>query len=250
MPRKNEKKNGESNGGNGEGAWELFEELLRSKQARVIYVYGPPGVGKTYSAYKTGRIRKGVYCVTVTEDSPSAELRGHYIPKDGTMEWVDGPFTSAMRSGGRLVINEITHASPETMTLLHPVLEGEGTSRITLPTNETVAAGAGFHTVLTDNLPPEELPEALRDRIECVVEITQPHPNALAKLGDLAEPCRRTVNLEEGRRIGLRSWLAVSKLRRSLGLRKALRAVLGEERAQTVWEDLSLGDLLEEGEEA
>src|SRR5574339_225733 len=94
--------------------WELIEKLLESESVRSLYLYGPPGVGKTYSAYHKGRLNNGLYAVTLTEETPAAELRGHFIPKGGEMIWHDGPFVKALKQGARLVVNEVTHASADT----------------------------------------------------------------------------------------------------------------------------------------
>ena len=98
--------------------WKLVERVLAADSIRTLYLYGPPGIGKTYCAYTKGRLDNGVYAVTLTEDTPAAELRGHYMPKGNEMLWHDGPFTLAMREGSGLVINEISYATPEVLALL------------------------------------------------------------------------------------------------------------------------------------
>jgi len=223
--------------------WQLVEAVLSLDLVRVVYLFGPPGIGKTYSAFTMGRVNDGVYAITLTEDTPAAELRGHFVPEGGNLVWHDGPFTKAMREGARLVVNELTHANPEVHALLHPVLESTETARLTLPTSETVVPADGFHVVATDNHPPEELPPALADRFDCVVEVDQPHPDALARLSpNLREAARRSFALETERRVGLRAWLALDRLQGQLGLETACRAVFGPQRGAQIYDALSLRD--------
>jgi MoxR-like ATPase len=223
--------------------WDVVERVLASQVINHLYMWGKPGIGKTWTAYHKGRIEQGVYAVTCTPETPASELRGHYLPgPDGHFVWHDGPVVRAMREGARLVINEIGHASDDVLALMHPVLEHMETARITLPTNETVAPAAGFHVVLTDNAAPDELPPALRDRFDAVLRIDEPHPEALARL---SEPLRRVAErgfaLEEDRYVSLRGWLVLDALRHELGLELASAVVFGAERGAQIHDAVVLG---------
>jgi len=221
--------------------WDFVELLLSLRSVRSLYLWGPPGVGKTYAAYTFGLDDRPLCPITLTEDTPSAELRGHYLALGREMVWHDGPVTEAMRRGGRLVVNEVTHGTSDCFSLLHPVLENPDTACKTLPNNELVRPAAGFQCICTDNLPPEDLPPALRDRFDAVLEIKEPHPRALERLEPrLREAARRTVGLEADRRISLRGWLAVQKLVPDLGLKLACVAVFGSARGPQVHDAILL----------
>lgn len=225
--------------------WHLISSVLESPVVRVIYLWGPPGVGKTYSAYKYGkdRLSNGVYSITLTEDTPAAELRGHYIPEGSTMRWHDGPLIKAMREGARLVLNEISHASPEALSFMHPILEGKDTAQVTLPTGETVRPTDGFHVIATDNMPPRELPFALKDRFEAQFVITSPHPDALEKLPKgWRKHCQVSCGLEDSdRRVSLRGWFAIRNLVDSgMQLSDACKIVLGEKQGQLLNDSIAL----------
>jgi MoxR-like ATPase len=221
--------------------WKLVEEVLRSPGVRTAYLHGPPGIGKTYCAFHCGRIDAGVFAVTLTEETPASELRGHYVPKGRELVWQDGPFVAAMRSGARLVVNELTHGSPDAFSFLLPILESIETAQLTLPTNETVRPAPGFHVVATDNAPPDELPFALQDRFDCILDISEPHPAALERLrAPLRRIATRSFALEPERRISLRGWLALQRLEGEMGLGEACSAVFGIERGAQVHDAIVL----------
>lgn len=222
-------------------AWALVIRALASVAIHRIYLFGPPGVGKTWCAYHHGRIGKGVYAVTLTPDTPASELRGSYMPRGNEFVWVDGPVIRAMREGARLVVNELLHAGDDVFSFLHPILEQPATARLTLPTGETVSPAPGFNVVATDNAPPETLPPALRDRFDAVIEIREPHPDALAQLSPpLREVARRGFALEDDRRVSLRGWLALDALQEEFGLEDACLIVFGAERGSQIFDAIVL----------
>lgn len=197
--------------------WALYKMAMKNPQVRATYVWGQPGIGKTYTAYRELRNGEKVYAITLTEETPAAELRGHFIPKGGEMEWHDGPFVRAMKEGARLVINEITHGSPDVWSILYPVLESKETAQLTLPTGELVIPHDDFHVICTDNSPPEELPQALKDRFDAIIKIDMPHDSAFEALPvEIRGAARKVMNagLKSGKlpEVGLRSWFTVSKL--------------------------------------
>lgn len=199
----------------------------------ISYLYGAPGIGKTYTAMREGVGQSGVYSVTLTPETPAAEPRGHYIPKGGEFVWQDGPVLKAVRSGARLVINEVSHASSDVLAFFYPLLESAATAAIPLPTGEWVKPAPGFQVVMTDNFPPDQLPAALRDRMDCVVHIDTFHPDALA----LIKPEYRDVAVQLGdesvdaeRRVSLRGWLRVQAAEDRLGQEVAFGLVFGRER--------------------
>ncbi len=223
-------------------SWPLVIRSLESPLIDRIYLFGPPGVGKTWVAYHHARNQNGLYAVTLTPDTPSSELRGNYMPRGGEFVWCDGPVVRAMRAGARLVLNEILHAPDDVFRFLHPILEQPSTARITLPTSETVCPAPGFSVVATDNSPPEAMPEALRDRFDAVFEIREPHPDALALLSPaLRDVARRSFALDEERRVSLRGWLALDRLQQEFGLEDACLVVFGAERGSQLYDAIQLG---------
>ncbi len=196
--------------------WELIEAIVGT--SRRCLLYGPPGTGKTHIAtHHKVNPGKGLYVVTVTEETGAAELRGHYIPEGDRFVWKDGPAISAWREGARLVINEINRASSDCLTFLYALLDDPDFAKLTLPTGETVTPAEGFEVIATMNGVPDDLPEALRDRFPVTVEVTEVHPAAVENLPeDLRELALATANLSGPRRISIRSWMEFASLRAAL----------------------------------
>ena len=165
--------------------WKMISSVLG--RSRRVLLYGPPGTGKTYSAVKQStpldmQGEPNVYQITMTEDTASANLEGFYKPSsDGTFQWHDGIAIQAWRNGGRLVINEIDHASPDAMTFLHAILDDQDIAMLTLNNDEkeTVRPAEGFQVVATTNSPPESLPLALKDRFPVKIYVDSIHPKAM-----------------------------------------------------------------------
>jgi MoxR-like ATPase len=222
-------------------SWALVERVLASASVARAYLYGPPGVGKTFAAVRARAGGARAYVVTLTQEMPSSELRGTWIPRGGELAWLDGPVVRAMREGGLVVINELLHASEDALSFLYPVLEMPETARLTLPTGETLQPAPGFRVIVTENHPPSELPPPLRDRFDVVLEIAEPHPKALEALSpELRTLARRSFALEEDRRVSVRGWLVLDRLQHELGLEDACLAVFGPERGSQIYDALLL----------
>jgi hypothetical protein len=221
--------------------WALAADILSSPLVRTSYIYGPPGIGKTYAAYNIGRTTAGVSPITLTPETPASELMGHYMPRGNELVWQYGPFAKAMRAGGRLVINEISHASSDVLAILYPVLESIETAQLMLPTGEIIRPAEGFNVVATDNAPPDGLPEALQDRFDCLIYLSKPHPAVFEMLNPaLRRAAERSFTLDDERRISCRRWMTISLLMESMGTEKACCAVLGVARGKQIYEAIVL----------
>ena len=214
-------------------SWDLVEQV--AEHCRTLLLYGPPGTGKTFAAHSNLADRT-LYTITLTPDSPAAELRGFYVPVGNEFKWQDGPAIKAWRLGGRLVLNEIDLAGGDALSFLLNALDSSETACLTLPTGEMVRPHPRFQCVATMNgNPSEDLPPALRDRFPVCVEINDAHPQGLASLPqDLQTAARGTVLAKDpSRRVTLRSWLAFASLRERVGPDAAAAAVF-----QARWKDI------------
>ena len=206
--------------------WDLVAAVIQHSRSTLLY--GPPGTGKSHAAHNADRDGRPLFTVTMTPDTPAAELRGHYVPVGNEFQWRDGPAIKAWRQGGRLVINEIDHAGGDSLSFLLACLDSPETACLTLPTGELVRPAPGFQAVATMNGDPDsDLPAALRDRFPVAVEISEAHPQGIAQLPlDLrAAASGSVVATDPSRRLTLRAWLAFASLRTAIGPEAAAQAV-------------------------
>ena len=197
--------------------WEVADAVM--SVSRRVLLRGKPGTGKTYHAVNSA-LPDGqkVYQITMTEETPAAEIRGHYTVKGGDYVWSDGPAIMAWREGARLVINEIDRASEDCLSLMYALLDDPEFAQLTLPTGETVRPAKGFQVIATMNGRPDDLPDALQDRLPVDIEITGVNPEALERLPeDLREPALNTALAKsDARGVSIRMWLEFAHLRESL----------------------------------
>ena len=145
-----------------------------------VLLYGPPGTGKTTIAMSAGLTQgQEARRVNFTEDTPAAEVRGHYVPRGQVWDWHDGPVMEAFRCGHRLVADEITRASDDCLSFMLAVLDK---LPVTLPSGEVITPHPSFSVWATTNDTPEALPDALADRLTTRIHCDVVNPAALATL--------------------------------------------------------------------
>lgn len=217
--------------------WEYVQAVLG--HAPRVMLYGPPGTGKTTIANRFGKPSK-VFNVYLTEDTPAAELRGHFVPKGGEWLWMHGPCVRAWIDGARLVLNEINNASGDALDLLLAILDDPEIAALTLPTGETVHPAEGCQVVATMNGEPEDLPEALADRFSVRFRIDRAHPEALASLPPDIRALAMARAAEPSGAPSVRAWQAFRDLREKTTAEVAAVAVFGPQEAQAVLDALTL----------
>lgn len=226
--------------------WEKFQSIIGTSE-RVL-LYGVPGTGKTYQAVKSNVPKdKEVYSTTLTVDSSSTELVGHYIPNaNGTFDWNDGVGIKAWREGTRLVINEIDHAGPDVMSVLHAILDDQDIARFTLPnqSKETVQPAKGFNVVATMNGTPNELPLALADRFTIKLDINEVHPSAIATLPEEYQGAYTKTTEEyfdDDIPMSIRAWKEFARLvDKGMSVNDAAYIVFAEDIADNVVDSIEL----------
>lgn len=158
--------------------WDLT--AAASTSAKRILLHGPRGVGKSrWAQDMLGQAHKEISQCSLNEDIAMQELLGHYVPKGTNFEWHDGPVMRAYRGGHGLVVNEMGRASGAVQDMFLAVMDDVSVSMISLPTGENVKPGNKFQIVATSNASPEVMDEALQDRFDCIIAITQPHPGLI-----------------------------------------------------------------------
>jgi MoxR-like ATPase len=193
-------------------------DILRACYAARVHclLIGRPGIGKSFlAAQVAARLQDPtgagtVLSVVCPEDTPVAELRGHYLPSgQGTWSWHDGPLTAAFRNGYPVIVDELSHLSPEAVTFMHAALDR---SDVTLPSGETVSKHANFWCIATQNDSEDCLRGALRDRFPVRVTVANPMPEAYSGLSSELQAHAR-AQVEGDPTSSLRPWYAFDALR-------------------------------------
>lgn len=170
-----------------ERAWTRAQTCIERTSLFRILLYGPPGTGKTSFPNRLANV-KGWACfnsLPLTEETPASALMGQFILKGGSVEWLDGIAVRAARESHVrptfLVLNEISHASSDAMTMLHAILDDKELVKFYLPTGECVTPkGENWRVIATSNDEPDALPEPVRSRFETSIMISHPHPGIVS----------------------------------------------------------------------
>ena len=174
----------------------LWEDVLVSiVLKKPILLKGPSGSGKTKLAQTISHyFQQPMQSVNCSVDLDAESLLGFktIISKDGEtiIEFVEGPVVQAMKKGHILYIDEINMARPETLPILHSVLDHR--RMLTNPfTGEVIDAHEDFTVISAINegyVGTSPMNEALKNRfvsftvpyltgeqLQTVMEDTYPH---------------------------------------------------------------------------
>src|SRR6478672_13646149 len=128
-------------------------EVFRSCHAQQLPVMlkGPTGCGKTrfveHMAHQLGRPLVTVAC---HDDLSASDLTGRYLIRGSETVWMDGPLTTAARTGAICYLDEVVEARQDTLVVIHPLTD----DRRILPiekTGELLEAAPGFQLVISYN---------------------------------------------------------------------------------------------------
>jgi len=195
-------------------SWQRAEKLLLRASSRVL-LYGPPGTGKTSLAWHMAQQHGWTHAhETLTEETPGSALLGGWRLQGGETVWCDGAVVRAWRESQAgptvLVLNEITRASVDAMSMALLCLDDPNMAEIILPTGECVRPNpANLHVLATSNDSPSDLTPALASRLPIQIHIATPHPGIVASLADRS---LQNLALAKSREYDMRALLACSNL--------------------------------------
>lgn len=116
-----------------------------------LYLSGHYGAGKTTYAYQVAaRLHWPVQSFTAHSRMEFDDLVGTWKLVNGTMQFLHGPLSVAMREGHIFILNEIDRADPGQLAGLHDVLEGHP---LVIATNggEVIQAHENFRFICNGN---------------------------------------------------------------------------------------------------
>ena len=158
-----------------------------------ILLQGPTCAGKTSLIDYLAR-RLNVRCARINnhEHTDVAEYVGRYAPlPDGTIGWLDGALTGAVRRGEWILLDELNLAPPDVLEALNRLLDDNRELRLP-ETGEVITPHANFRLFATQNPAScatsgaqyggrKPLSRAFRDRF-VEIHVDEPPPDELAQI--------------------------------------------------------------------
>ncbi|MEY2994711.1 MAG: hypothetical protein RL357_1646 [Pseudomonadota bacterium] len=116
-----------------------------------VMIKGPTGCGKSrlveHMAHRLGRELITVSC---NEDMTASDLIGRFLLDANGTRWIDGPLTTAARTGAICYLDEVVEARQDTTVVIHALTDHRRT--LTLDkTGEKVQAHPDFQLVISYN---------------------------------------------------------------------------------------------------
>lgn len=101
---------------------EVFEHSY--KQKLPFLLKGPTGTGKSrFIEFMAHKLHKELITVSCHEETSSTDLIGRYIIKGAETIWLDGPLTTAVKTGAILYLDEIAEARPDVIVAIHSLTD-------------------------------------------------------------------------------------------------------------------------------
>jgi nitric oxide reductase NorQ protein len=116
-----------------------------------VMIKGPTGCGKSrlveHMAHRLGRELLTVSC---NEDMTASDLIGRFLLDANGTRWIDGPLTTAARTGAICYLDEVVEARQDTTVVIHALTDHRRT--LTLDkTGEKIQAHPDFQLVISYN---------------------------------------------------------------------------------------------------
>jgi MoxR-like ATPase len=223
--------------------WQAVADLMGSGIDRLL-LFGPSGTGKTYYGLTSAPQGVPAYRLICSEEMTTSQIEGAFYPSSEGFEYREGVAVRAWREGARLVIDEVSRANGDVMSLLLAFTDTTASSSWEHPvTHEKVAPSASFSVVLTMNGEPRDLDPALLDRFTARVRIDEVHPQAIAELPDYLRGIATVLGREDSpeSRASVRAFQTVAQVAERHGIKRALEIVLPDH-AEAILDTITLSD--------
>ena len=121
------------------------DAITAAWRARLpVMLTGPTGCGKTRLVqHMAAVLGRPIVTVTCHDDLTSSDLVGRFLVVGGDVRWVDGPLTTAVRTGAVCYLDEVAEARRDTLAVLHSLLDDRRALYLER-TGETVTAPPEF----------------------------------------------------------------------------------------------------------
>lgn len=165
---------------------ELYEAAYRARLP--VMVKGPTGCGKSrFVEYMAWRLGKPLITVACNEDMTASDLLGRYLLEANGTRWLDGPLTTAVRTGAICYLDEIVEARQDTVVVIHPLTD----HRRQLPLDkrgEVIQAHPDFQLVISYNPGYQSLMKDLKQSTkQRFVGFDFDYPNAVLEIEILVQ---------------------------------------------------------------
>jgi len=129
---------------------EVFEAAWRQRLA--VMLKGPTGCGKTRLVeHMAARLDVPLFTVSCHEDMTASDLLGRFVLTGGDTEWIDGPLTQAVRSGGICYLDEVVEARQDATVAIHSLTDHRRELNLERLGGEPIHAAPGFMLVVSYN---------------------------------------------------------------------------------------------------
>ena len=89
-----------------------------------LLLKGPTGCGKTrFILHLAWELKRPLVTVSCHDDLSTGDLVGRYLIRGGDAVWIDGPLTTAVRTGAICYLDEIVEARKDTTVVIHPLAD-------------------------------------------------------------------------------------------------------------------------------